>query len=400
MKITAHIALVALVGSVVATFGGAPAGATYPGSDGLVVFVTARSGFAQIWTVDPTNGVEHDLSDGSTAEGAPAWNPFGAKIAFSRAADVWVMKANGTGRADLTASDPHDDDQPTWSPNGKKIAFVSDRETNGRTQIFVMNANGSHVVRLTNDAGADSDPQWSPDGTHIAFVSNVSGNFDVWSMGANGASPTDLTNNTAADAAPAWSPDGDHIVFTSGRSHPGSVGADLFVMDADGGNVVPLNHESNGYSDGDAGAFSPDGLQLVFSANNGGGSQQLWLDESGGGENVRLTNDPGNPHNVAADWQPVVPAPTLKLRPLSGMAGTTVHATGTGFAPGEKVKLTFTDAAHTKTVGPVAIADSSGAIATAVTAPVTAATGKATILAVGITSGLSARKPFTVTAPS
>jgi Tol biopolymer transport system component len=400
MKVMTRIALVALAGSVVAGFGVAPAGATYPGSNGLVAFVTTRAGFPEIYTVDPANGVEHNLSNG-TAESTPAWNPYGTKIAFTRGADVWVMKANGTGRVDLTASDPLTDSDPTWSPDGRKIAFSSDRDTSGRTQIYVMNANGSHVVRLTNDTGFDSDPQWSPDGKHILFVSNVTGNLDIWSMRANGASPANLTaGNTSDDGAPSWSPDGAHIVFASGRPHPGSVGADLFIMDADGANVVAFNHETNGYSDGGYPAFSPDGTEIVFSANNGGGSLQLWLVSSAGGLNVHLTTDTGAPANVGSDWQPIVPPATLAIRPHSGVPGTTVKVTGAGFAPGEKVKLTFTDSAKTKTAEPVLTAAADGTISTTVAVPAGAVAGKATFAAVGVPSGLTARKAFTVTSPT
>jgi Tol biopolymer transport system component len=397
MKITARFALVALTAAVVAAFGVAPAGATYPGSNGLIAFVTSRAGFPQIWTVDPTTGVEHNVSNDGTAESAPAWSPFGTKLAYSSGDDVWVMRANGTQRVDLTASDMHGDDEPTWSPDGKKIAFVSDRDTTGRTQIYVMQANGAHVVRRTNDAGNDTDPQWSPDGKHIAFVSDVSGNLDVWSMHPSGAALKDLTNNTTADGAPSWSPDSTHIVFTSGRSHPGSVGADLFVMNADGSDPTAFVHEANGYSDGDGAAFSPDASEFVFSANDGAGSQQLWLDSVGGGENVRLTNDSGNPHDVAADWQPVVPAPVLTVKPRTAAPGSDVNITGRGFAPGEHVKLTLTDADGTKTLLLVATADNlDGEFPATATLPADAANGAASITALGATSALVARKPFVV----
>jgi TolB protein len=402
MKITARLAtlgLVALAGSVVAGFGVAPAGATYPGSNGLVAFVTTRNGFEQIYTVDPATGAEHNLS-GSTAEDAPAWSPFGTKIAFGRANHVWVMKANGTGRVDLTASDAHGDGQPTWSPDGKKIAFESDRETDGRPQIYVMHANGSHVVRLTNDTAFDSDPQWSPDGKHILYVSDAGGNADIWSMRANGGSPTNLTNDTHTDEQPSWSPDGSLIVFRSGRSHPGSVGADLFVMRADGSDVTAFLHESNGYSDGANPAFSPDGSTIVFTANNGQGSAQLWEAPAGGGQNTRVTDDANQPQNETGDWQPVVPAPTLKFRPHSGVVGTSIKVTGAGFVAGEKVKVTFTDSNKTKTLVATVAADPTGAFKTTVNVPAAAAAGRATIIATGVTSGLSARRAFTVTSPT
>src|SRR5437016_6050780 len=74
---------------------------------------------------------------------------------------------------------------PTWSNTGSlnaaraghtatlrangKIAFTSDRDSN--REIYVMNADGTNQVRLTNNSVVDDHPTWSPDGTKIAFVS-------------------------------------------------------------------------------------------------------------------------------------------------------------------------------------------------------------------------------------
>jgi len=372
-----------------------PAHATFAGGNGLVAFVTTRSGSPQIWTVDPTSGTEHPLSDGTGVDTSPAWSPFGTRLAFARGADVWTMKADGTGPVDLTSSDPLTDSQPAWSPDGKKIVFVSDRDTAGRTQIYVMQSNGSRVVRLTNDSGSDSDPQWSPDGTRIVFVSNRDGNSEIYSMRPSGGGPRNLTLNTAADASPSWSPDSAHIVFTSGRSRAGSVGADIWIMNANGSDPVPLQHESNGYSDGADATFSPDGTQIVLSANNGQGSQQLWLVPSGGGQNTRLTNETGN--HTSSDWQPMPPAATLAVHPRSGAVGRTLTVQMNGFAPGERVHTTFSDSAKHKTAEPICTTDGSGACTITLTVPVGAAPGRATIAATGATSLLVARKAFTVT---
>jgi TolB protein len=74
---------------------------------------------------------------------------------------------------------------PVWSPDGKKIAYVSD--VAGGPDLWVMDADGSHPIQLTSDAGDESFPEWSPDGSRIAYASaqNYSSNADVWVLTLN-----------------------------------------------------------------------------------------------------------------------------------------------------------------------------------------------------------------------
>ncbi|MCH8993458.1 MAG: PD40 domain-containing protein, partial [Chloroflexi bacterium] len=50
-----------------------------------------------------------------------------------------------------------------------RIAFASDRD--GNSEVYIVNADGSGLTRLTDNLADDSQPTWSPDGTHIAFLS-------------------------------------------------------------------------------------------------------------------------------------------------------------------------------------------------------------------------------------
>ena len=61
----------------------------------------------------------------------------------------------------------------SYSPDGKRIAFAA--SSNGNSDVFVCNADGSDPRRLTDDPATDGSPTWSPDGRRIAFVSNRSG---------------------------------------------------------------------------------------------------------------------------------------------------------------------------------------------------------------------------------
>src|SRR5213082_3058241 len=72
-------------------------------------------------------------------------------------------------------------------PGGNgKIVFASTRD--GNNEIYVMDADGSHQTRLTNNPADDILPAWSPDGTKIAWSTNRPGgsNYEIYVMNADG----------------------------------------------------------------------------------------------------------------------------------------------------------------------------------------------------------------------
>ena len=52
---------------------------------------------------------------------------------------------------------------PAWSPDGRSIAFVSERD--GNREIYIMRADGSSQIRLTDNPGDDMYPAWRPETT-------------------------------------------------------------------------------------------------------------------------------------------------------------------------------------------------------------------------------------------
>jgi YD repeat-containing protein len=133
--------------------------------------------------------------------------------------DIYVMNADGSGVTRLTTN-VNDNCIANWSPDGTKIVFESLR--NGTNyQIYSMNANGSNQVNLTYTSSNDTEPSWSPDGSKIAFASDRdhAGYPSIYVMNTNGSGQTRLTFYDAPfiDEQPAWSRDGSKIAFASTR---------------------------------------------------------------------------------------------------------------------------------------------------------------------------------------
>jgi Tol biopolymer transport system component len=69
----------------------------------------------------------------------------------------------------------------SWSPDGSKI--VLQRQGSGEYAIWVMNADGSGLVRLTSELYDNSDPTFAPDGKHILYASQKGGYSAIWLPG-------------------------------------------------------------------------------------------------------------------------------------------------------------------------------------------------------------------------
>jgi hypothetical protein len=93
---------------------------------------------------------------------------------------------------------------PAWAPNGEAIAFVSTEP--GNDEVYTIIADGSGLRRLTwNMSEWDKHPSWSPDGRQLVFHSNrVTGRTQIWIMNVDGSGQRNLSNNQYNDWDPVW----------------------------------------------------------------------------------------------------------------------------------------------------------------------------------------------------
>jgi len=133
--------------------------------------------------------------------------------------DIWKLRPDGTEAQNLTGGAAANNGFPYFSPDGKRIVFRSGRD--GNHEIYLMNADGTGVRRLTDNAATDTMPSFSPDGKEIAFVSNRGGDYEIYTLKIDADSnPGELrriTDSPGFDTHPVYSPDGKWLVFSSSR---------------------------------------------------------------------------------------------------------------------------------------------------------------------------------------
>ena len=175
-----------------------------------VVFSVNHGQDRGIYLRNPDGVNEFRLTDGPDT--SPIWSPDSKKIAFLSTRDgnldIFVMKPDGTGQRNLTTNEAPDYGI-SWSPDGKRLLFVSERD--GNAEIYVMKVDRddqerftSTYVRLTHNKVRDVQPVWSPDGKRIAFVSYLDDDAELFVMNADGTDQIRLTNNEYHDTHPTW----------------------------------------------------------------------------------------------------------------------------------------------------------------------------------------------------
>lgn len=154
-----------------------------------------------------------------TDERDPVWSPDGQRIVFSTYMDIEVINADGSGRQRLIGGTEYENNQPAWSPDGKQIVFRSTKDTEGG-EIYVMNADGSHLQRLTHNGTSEFRPLWSPDGRYILFAIGTSsptrdsGLIELYIMNADGSNPHPINSGAVDPWQHMWSPDSQNVLYS------------------------------------------------------------------------------------------------------------------------------------------------------------------------------------------
>jgi Tol biopolymer transport system component len=142
-------------------------------------------------------------------------------------ADVWIMRADGSGRRNLSEDTAANEGVAAFSPNAEMLVFRTARD--GRFDLVSSNRDGTQRRALTTDDARENFPVFSPSGDAVAFSSNRDGvrdrfgnlTFDnyVLALAADGTPGAlqRISDHPGQDAHPWFSPDGEWIVYTSER---------------------------------------------------------------------------------------------------------------------------------------------------------------------------------------
>ena len=192
----------------------------------FLVFSSDRSGESQsLWRkrADGAGGTTQ-ITSSNSFDWQPVIASDGETIIFQShrknniAGSIWSINMNGGLLTQLANGR-----LPSVSPDGRRVVFVR-KDTSGKHQIWSMLVDGSGLTQLSDGSASDTDPTWHPNGRYIVFSSNAMAgegddfpDYNIWLMRADGTQRMQLTENASHDDAPVFERRGRSIVFRSNR---------------------------------------------------------------------------------------------------------------------------------------------------------------------------------------
>jgi len=250
---------------------------------GRIVFSAGSPRAEDVYIVNADGSGLLQLTDSPQSDFDPALSPDGQQIAYRHqdgmdpTAEVYVVGADGSRAHDVSNQDSADWG-PNWSPDGRSVLWNCQRDLSYGLRACLASPDGTGLDVIPADIWVEY-PAWSPDGTRVAFMSQelgASGNdpdYNIYVMNADGTGIIRLTDAPGSDGFPSWSPDGTEIAFSTTRDDcrnsdaadclsSGDIGPyhTLYLMNGDGSDQHRISDRFAQFVD-----WSPDGSYLVFS---------------------------------------------------------------------------------------------------------------------------------------
>jgi TolB protein len=266
-----------------------------------MAFVSGRGGNKEIWVMDYDGANQHQVTHLKSISLMPRWSPDATRIAFTcfaplrglTSAQICIYSTE-SNRLITFPRFQGTNSAPAWSPDGEQLAFSS--TLSGDPEIYLVDAGGAHLHRITFAKGVSTSPAWNPKtGKQIVFVSDRGGEPVLYMANSDG---TDVQKIDMPDMGyvvdPSWSPNGQLLAF-SWRRPTGNF--DIYVMDIVSHQLVELTRDQ---ARNERPSWAPDGRHLVFESTRTG-TRQIWSMLADGTEARQLTFEG---QSESPNWSP------------------------------------------------------------------------------------------------
>jgi TolB protein len=266
-----------------------------------IAYVSARAGNKEIWVMDYDGANQHQVTHLKSISLTPRWSPDATRIAFTcyvpfrrvTSAQICIY-STVSGRLISFPRYRGTNSSPAWSPDGSQIAFMSSQ--NGDPEIYVADADGARLHRITFAAGVSTSPAWNPKtGMQIVFVSDRGGAPALYLANSDGSNVQKIDlPDMGYVIDPAWSPNGQLLAFSWRRP---SGNYDIYVMDIVSHQLVELTRDEGR---NERPSWAPDGRHLVFESTRTG-TRQIWSMLADGSDPHQLTFEG---QSESPNWSP------------------------------------------------------------------------------------------------
>jgi Tol biopolymer transport system component len=233
-----------------------PAKATFPGTNGLIAYVSGGN----VFVVNPANPVPTQVTNTGNYTRA-RFNAAGSKLVSDQVGGLVLLDPVAGSTVTPVPNTVGGDNRPAFNPDGTKLVFR--REGAG---LFTIGVDGTNLTSIINSAAA-TQPEWSADGSFIAYsefptsirrISPTGGNLTT--LATKGPGGTACAAATPCQT-PSISPDSLKVAY----DQQGAANAGLALVNANGTTVTP-GRLTTGANDTRS-SFAPDGTKLVFARN-------------------------------------------------------------------------------------------------------------------------------------
>jgi len=176
--------------------------------DGTKLLMTLSRGKSpNLYMKDLATGAVERLTSHFGADSTPTFSPDARQVAFvsDRSGNPQIYLLDLKTKQARRLSNMNWCDAPAWSPTGEWIAFAGRANRKDKMDVFLVDVTGSQVRQLTHGEGSNEDPAWSPDGRLIAFSSTRDGRSKIYVMDADGSAPRLIADVPGASSTPHWS---------------------------------------------------------------------------------------------------------------------------------------------------------------------------------------------------